>query len=143
MTLCVDSKDNSVGMSCPPMEFISITYLQTLKELLTEEGVLAINVCARNIELKQTVIQNLFSVFPKLYLSQNDDDDELNVVLFATSCERLDGVKALNDYCDAKIEGLVSDLEEIMVGIKEVERLEESKDVKKKKYKSKKKRGKR
>ena len=33
----VDSKDTTIGMSCPPIEFIDITYLRTLLQLLSME----------------------------------------------------------------------------------------------------------
>ena len=178
----VDSKDNSVGMSCPPVEFISIPYLQILKQLLSSEnGMLAINICARDAELKQLVIKNTCAVFEKnnVHMSKsNEYDDELNIVLFATTGitnddddKDYDRVKALHTYFDtiknnntttkisssssiSTLNSLLSDLEEFIIGIQEIncdieEMIEsEKKDnnisVKsKKKQKSKKKKGKR
>ena len=166
----VDSKDNSVGMSCPPIEFINISYLQILKQLLcVNSGVLAINVCARDVELKQVVITNVCAVFEKVYISKSHDyDDELNIVLFATcqgneALKDYDRVKSLHAYCDnikdnassSTLDSLLSDLEEFIIGIEEINFIEDVTENKiksgkdksvtrsKKKQKSKKKKGKR
>ena len=94
----VDSKDTSVGMSCPPMSFISESYLENLKGLLIADGgMLVINVSARDPEKLQEVQRNVSQVFsPRSVFISSDCDhhtndkgdrasssEALNVVIFA------------------------------------------------------------
>jgi len=104
----VDSKDTSVGMSCPPTSFISTDYLTQLSKLLRNgrnddddsgAGVLAINVSARDPEMLELVKRNVQQVFTSIYISNTNDDDSddnkdngdgdsqhgLNVVIFCTN----------------------------------------------------------
>jgi hypothetical protein len=59
----VDSKDASVGMSCPPAAFAEESYLRVLHSLLQEQGVLAINVAARSAQLHAGVLAAVTAVF--------------------------------------------------------------------------------
>ncbi len=68
--LDVDSKDTSVGMSCPPAAFLEPAFLSSLKTLLRggggsggAPGVLAINVAARSRGLFNGAIQAVCTVF--------------------------------------------------------------------------------
>jgi hypothetical protein len=90
----VDSKDTSIGMSCPPTSFIHVPYLQKLKQLLNPDGgMLVINVSARDPDMLQLVKCNVCQVFTSQSVfssSRNDIDesertsyDSLNVVIFA------------------------------------------------------------
>jgi hypothetical protein len=119
IVLDVDSKDTSVGMSCPPAAFVERTYLQTLSLLLKESlGILAINVSARDPAVFQHVCENVESVFPHLLLSQKNTDVEedggdLNVVLLASHCcehpKRLT-LRDLSQHLDKLDDVLLSDL---------------------------------
>jgi hypothetical protein len=90
----VDSKDTSIGMSCPPISFISTLYLQNLKALLISDGgMLIINVSARDPNMLKLVQRNVCQVFSSqsIFIAcENDNDDfeevssdALNVVIFA------------------------------------------------------------
>ena len=82
----VDSKDSSVGMSCPPVTFVDHSYLSTLKGLLRENGLLVINVSARDPEMFKLVETNVRNVFKSVFLSSGDTDDDkqdVNLVVFA------------------------------------------------------------
>ena len=79
----VDSKDTTVGMSCPPVTFISIEYLNELRSLLRNDGVLALNVSARDPTMLDIVRKNVRSVFDFVFTSNVDDEEDLNVVIFA------------------------------------------------------------
>ena len=89
----VDSKDTSVGMSCPPVSFVDISYLRRLKKLLVVDGgILAINVSARDPDMLMKVQQSASEVFSAqcVFMAGDlDDEDEytssdaLNVVIFA------------------------------------------------------------
>ncbi|KAG5180926.1 hypothetical protein JKP88DRAFT_270097 [Tribonema minus] len=59
----VDSKDPSVGMSCPPAAFVDPAFLAVLRGLLAEGGVLAINVAARSATLRTAVLDAAAAVF--------------------------------------------------------------------------------
>lgn len=89
LVIDVDSKDKTVGMSCPPVSFVETEYLQQISRLLESDGVLAINVSARDPAMLQLVCQKVQTVFATVFLSQQDTDaddedrQDLNVVLFA------------------------------------------------------------
>jgi hypothetical protein len=74
----VDSKDKTVGMSCPPVEFGTVQYLQQLKDVLKPTGsVLAINISARDPEQSKTILHNAQEVFGSVFVSaENDGDDD-------------------------------------------------------------------
>jgi hypothetical protein len=82
----VDSKDKSVGMSCPPAAFVEVPYLSTLRGLLRDDGLLVINVSARDPAMFDLVRANIEKVFQSVFISSDDSDDEkqdVNVVIFA------------------------------------------------------------
>jgi hypothetical protein len=89
LAIDVDSKDKTVGMSCPPVSFVETEYLQQICRLLNPDGVLAINVSARDPDMLQLVCQKVQTVFATVFLSQQDADadeedrQDVNVVLFA------------------------------------------------------------
>ena len=74
----VDSKDNTVGMSCPPQAFVDVAYLTTLKSLLKPAGLLTINVSARDPAMFDLVMQRVKIVFNIVFVSRQDDEDEAN-----------------------------------------------------------------
>jgi hypothetical protein len=90
----VDSKDKTVGMSCPPVEFGTVEYLQQLKDVLKPTGsVLAMNISARDPEKSKAIFRNAQNVFGAVFVSAygnrdgNGDVDEtkaVNVSLLAT-----------------------------------------------------------
>jgi hypothetical protein len=55
LVIDVDSKDKTVGMSCPPVSFVETEYLQQISRLLGPDGVLAINVSVRDPAMLQLV----------------------------------------------------------------------------------------
>jgi SAM-dependent methyltransferase len=125
LVIDVDSKDKTVGMSCPPVSFVETEYLQQISRLLKPGGVLAINVSARDPAMLQLVCQRVQTVFATVFLSQQDADvndedrQDVNVVLFALKetselpsksklVERLE-----NFVSKERVDGVVfSDLEE-------------------------------
>jgi hypothetical protein len=84
----VDTKDTTVGMSCPPVSFVDTAYLRRLQFLLVPSGVLAINVSARDPSLLECVCSNVGEIFPNVYISNQNNHDDINVVLLATKSER-------------------------------------------------------
>ena len=59
----VDSKDQKVGMSCPPECFISPTYLQKVKTSLSLGGAIIINVSARDEAMWRKAYDGVSDVF--------------------------------------------------------------------------------
>ncbi|XP_014113014.1 PREDICTED: methyltransferase-like protein 13 [Pseudopodoces humilis] len=76
----VDSKDLTVGMSCPPPAFVEKPFLQKVKTILKPEGVFVLNLVCRDARLKESVLATLRDVFPLLYARRIRG--EVNEILF-------------------------------------------------------------
>lgn len=76
----VDSKDLTVGMSCPPPAFVEKPFLEKVKTILKPEGVFVLNLVCRDARLKESVLAILREVFPLLYARRIDG--EVNEILF-------------------------------------------------------------
>ncbi|XP_071666356.1 eEF1A lysine and N-terminal methyltransferase isoform X3 [Patagioenas fasciata] len=76
----VDSKDLTVGMSCPPPAFVEKAFLQKVKTILKPEGVFVLNLVCRDTRLKESVLATLREVFPLLYTRHIEG--EVNEILF-------------------------------------------------------------
>ena len=141
LVIDVDSKDISVGMTCPPKDFVSTSYLEKIKSLV--QGVLAINVSARDPALLQQVESHLLQVYGdgNVYLSKddssNEDDEEaaVNVVLFAVqnaspNASETDHVKS---QCDKMgfIPELTSDIINYATELKTIKQQQTKKNKKK------------
>ncbi|XP_047349275.1 eEF1A lysine and N-terminal methyltransferase homolog isoform X1 [Vespa velutina] len=59
----VDSKDTTVGMSCPPKQFLEIDLLKMIASCLTENGLFILNLVSRDSTLKQKAKDDLKSIF--------------------------------------------------------------------------------
>ncbi|KAJ8376359.1 hypothetical protein SKAU_G00069390 [Synaphobranchus kaupii] len=75
----VDSKDATVGMSCPPPAFVETHFLQKVHNLLTPRGVFMLNLVCRNSALRESVVGRVRDVFPRV-LSRGIEG-EVNEVL--------------------------------------------------------------
>lgn len=70
----VDSKDQSLGISCPPKEFLEPEILEAVKSLLPTDGVFILNfVCRDNASRDQTVT-TLKKVFSSVFSYKLDED---------------------------------------------------------------------
>ncbi|KAM4812191.1 eEF1A lysine and N-terminal methyltransferase isoform X2 [Urocitellus parryii] len=76
----VDSKDPTLGMSCPPPAFVDQPFLQKVKSILTHEGVFILNLVCRDLALKDSVLAGLKAAFPVLYVRRIEG--EVNEILF-------------------------------------------------------------
>ncbi|XP_006887490.1 PREDICTED: methyltransferase-like protein 13 isoform X2 [Elephantulus edwardii] len=76
----VDSKDPTLGMSCPPPAFVDHAFLQKVKNILASEGVFILNLVCRDLGLKNSVLAGLKAVFPLLYVRRIEG--EVNEILF-------------------------------------------------------------
>jgi len=82
----VDSKDQNVGMSCPPQPFIQIEFLEKVKTLLIEaNGIFALNLVARNEDIKKDVYKQVKKVFNSCFVFSIKQ--ELNEIIFGFSTD--------------------------------------------------------
>ncbi|XP_038857888.1 eEF1A lysine and N-terminal methyltransferase isoform X1 [Salvelinus namaycush] len=78
----VDSKDPSLGMSCPPPAFVETAFLDRVGNLLTPRGVFMLNLVCRDSALKKSVLGRVRGVFPRV-LSRGIEG-EVNEVLLCS-----------------------------------------------------------
>ncbi|XP_059632140.1 uncharacterized protein LOC132274819 isoform X2 [Cornus florida] len=79
----VDSSDSSSGMTCPAADFVEESFLLTVKNSLSEQGLFVINLVSRSPAIKELVISRMNAVFSNLFCLQLEED--VNVVLFAVN----------------------------------------------------------
>lgn len=82
----VDSKDSSLGMSCPPKQFVELDFLNKVKNCLSEEGYLVLNLVARNTKLRDEVIIDLRKIFK--FVVSYKVEDEVNEIVFCSKKEK-------------------------------------------------------
>ncbi|BBG93368.1 S-adenosyl-L-methionine-dependent methyltransferases superfamily protein [Prunus dulcis] len=70
----VDSADSSSGMTCPAADFVQETFLQTVKDALSEKGLFIINLVSRSQAIKDSVISRMKVVFSHLFCLQLEED---------------------------------------------------------------------
>ncbi|XP_014231314.1 methyltransferase-like protein 13 [Trichogramma pretiosum] len=75
----VDSKDMSLGMSCPPKQFIEPDFLQKVANCLSDDGYFILNLVARNETLHNQVVNDLKKCFT--FISSYKLQDDLNEII--------------------------------------------------------------
>ncbi|XP_038650887.1 eEF1A lysine and N-terminal methyltransferase [Scyliorhinus canicula] len=76
----VDSKDTTLGMSCPPPAFVDGSFLQKVRNLLAPQGLFILNLVCRDSALKEKVMKAIKGVFPLIYLQKIEG--EVNEILY-------------------------------------------------------------
>ncbi|XP_078497199.1 eEF1A lysine and N-terminal methyltransferase [Lissotriton helveticus] len=76
----VDSKDPSLGISCPPPAFVEEAFLRRVCQVLAPEGIFILNLVCRDTPLKQQLVNVLREVFPLIYTRRIEE--EVNEILF-------------------------------------------------------------
>lgn len=82
----VDSKDLTMGISCPPTDFLEKEVLDNLKELIGPQGFFILNLVCRNDALREDVVRNLAKVFPAT--RSNKMDQYLNEIIYCTNNQK-------------------------------------------------------
>ncbi|KAK9933113.1 hypothetical protein M0R45_020321 [Rubus argutus] len=59
IVIIVDSADSSSGMTCPAADFVDESFLRTVKDALSEEGLFIINLVSRSRDIKDGVISRM------------------------------------------------------------------------------------
>ncbi|KAK9081157.1 hypothetical protein Syun_030520 [Stephania yunnanensis] len=77
----VDSFDTSSGMNCPHPDFVEESFLLSVKEALSEEGLFVINLVSRSPSVREMVVSRIKAVFSHLFCLQIEED--VNEVLLA------------------------------------------------------------
>lgn len=81
----VDSSDSSSGMACPAADFVEESFLLTVKDTLSEQGLFIVNLVSRSPAVKDTIISRMKAVFNHLFSLQLEED--INMVLFGLCSE--------------------------------------------------------
>ena len=76
----VDSKDVTVGMSCPPKPFVEKEFLETVRRCLDVDGVLMLNLVCRSASIYEEVINTTQSVFEQVIEMKMEED--VNRIIF-------------------------------------------------------------
>lgn len=59
----VDSKDSSIGMSCPPKPFVEPEFLLCVSKCLKDGGIFVLNITCRDPTLRSEVVTDIKKVF--------------------------------------------------------------------------------
>lgn len=94
----VDSKDSSLGISCPPKQFIEEETLNRVKECLEEEGIFVLNLVCRDDQLKEGIVATLAKMFP--FAVSYKLEDEVNEIVFCSKSQKMDLRKLLKESMD-------------------------------------------
>ncbi|XP_070531898.1 eEF1A lysine and N-terminal methyltransferase-like [Ptychodera flava] len=101
--LDADSKDSSVGMSCPPAGFVEREFVQKVSSILKNSGIFIVNLVCRDTTVKSTVFKDLKSVFPRIYCKKIED--QVNEVVFALkdrTDDKPEQLAVINKLCREK-----------------------------------------
>lgn len=96
----VDSKDSSIGLSCPPKAFIDCQFLEKVSDCLSEDGMLIINLVCRDENLRSSIVSDVKKVFPSIVCQQIPE--EVNSILFC----KVNGPCMKDEAMDSFKEGL-------------------------------------
>jgi len=121
--LDVDTKDPSVGMSCPPVDFATVEYMTKVKGWLTATGMLVINCSARDKTLRSELCDRVRCVFGGCYVNEGEGDESINVVVVGVSGKAggvAEGTERTESMCQALTVGedVRGALEEGVAGFK-------------------------
>ncbi|XP_045821203.1 eEF1A lysine and N-terminal methyltransferase [Trifolium pratense] len=88
----VDSSDSSSGLACPALDFLDESFLETVKDKLSEQGLFVVNLVSRSQAIKDMVLLRMKKVFSHLFCLQHDEDvNEIHFALKSESC--------IEDHC--------------------------------------------
>ncbi|XP_017873074.1 PREDICTED: methyltransferase-like protein 13 [Drosophila arizonae] len=82
----VDSKDLSLGMSCPPKSFLANKVLIDIKQIIGPTGLFMLNLVCRDESLRDESIANLKEQFVSVCSYKLDED--INEIVFCANDER-------------------------------------------------------
>ncbi|XP_055498232.1 eEF1A lysine and N-terminal methyltransferase isoform X2 [Leucoraja erinacea] len=86
----VDSKDTTLGMSCPPPAFLEQAFLQKVRSLLAPQGLFVLNLVCRDRALREKAVEVIKLVFPLVCLQKIEG--EVNEILYCQLSTELKAV---------------------------------------------------
>ena len=87
----VDSKDSTIGMSCPPKPFVEPSFLLDVSKCLNPNGIFVLNITCRDPILRTEVLEDVKKVF-KGDLLTYQIPQEVNEIIFCWK-NSLSGIK--------------------------------------------------
>ncbi|KAL8486884.1 hypothetical protein ACS0TY_023540 [Phlomoides rotata] len=81
----VDSADTSSGLTCPAPDFVEESFLLTVRDSLSEQGLFIINLVSRSSAVKHAVKSRMQKVFSNVFTLQLEKD--VNEVIFAVKTD--------------------------------------------------------
>ncbi|XP_017469332.1 PREDICTED: methyltransferase-like protein 13 [Rhagoletis zephyria] len=82
----VDSKDLSLGMSCPPKSFLEPSVLDNIKCIIGEKGIFILNLVCRDDGLRDETLQQVRAAFKAVCCYKLDED--INEVIYCSNNEK-------------------------------------------------------
>ncbi|XP_054742022.1 eEF1A lysine and N-terminal methyltransferase homolog [Anastrepha obliqua] len=82
----VDSKDLSLGMSCPPKSFLEPAVLDNIKYIIGDKGLFVLNLVCRDEALRDEALQQLRAAFKAVCSYKLDED--INEVIYCSNSEK-------------------------------------------------------
>ncbi|CAJ1939114.1 unnamed protein product [Sphenostylis stenocarpa] len=83
----VDSSDQSSGLTCPAPDFLDDSFLETVKDKLSDNGLFVVNLVSRSRAIKDMALSKMKKVFSHVYCLQLDDDvNDVHFALKSESC---------------------------------------------------------
>lgn len=70
----MDSKDASLGMSCPPRPFLATDVLANVRKCIGTAGVFVLNLVCRDEKQRELVLDELRATFPSVCAYKLDED---------------------------------------------------------------------
>lgn len=70
----VDSKDQSLGISCPPKQFLELEMFRSVENLLSMDGIFIINFVSRELEIRNEVLKTVKEVFKTVFTYKLEED---------------------------------------------------------------------
>lgn len=70
----VDSKDQSLGISCPPQEFLEDEILQAVKSLMPSDGIFILNFVCRDDNSRDQTVKSLKEIFASVFSYKLEED---------------------------------------------------------------------
>lgn len=70
----VDSKDQSLGISCPPKAFLEPETLDAVKLSLPSDGIFILNFVCRDSDIRMQTVNTLKEIFPAVYSYKLEED---------------------------------------------------------------------
>ncbi|XP_037038786.1 eEF1A lysine and N-terminal methyltransferase homolog [Bradysia coprophila] len=102
----VDSKDTSLGMSCPPRVFLDKSVMDNVKKCIGEKGIFILNLVCRDDKLREQVLIELRQSFRSICAYKLDED--VNEVLYCSNDSALDGLPVWKSSFEAAAKNLNS-----------------------------------